>query len=116
MLVKAAVLGRQHRLEQMLGKLIERDGVIVLDAAAADFIAVAIEESDREILFLQPIVRGLAEGRNGEEERQDGAAEAECQALASEFDTEAPPALHMEPVHEGGEARVSRAELPAAVE
>ena len=78
MLVEAPVLGREHRLDQMVGKLVERDGVVVLDAALADLVAVAVEEGDREIGFLQPVVvGGLAEGGHRERQHQHEADGAE---------------------------------------
>ena len=52
MLVEAPVLGRQHRLDQVVGKLLERDRIVVPDAARADLVAVAVEEGDRELRFL----------------------------------------------------------------
>ena len=64
MLVEAAVFGRQRRLDQVIGKIFERDRVVVLDAAGADRIAVAVEERHREIGFLQPVfVGGFAKRR-----------------------------------------------------
>ena len=49
MVVKAAILGGERRLDQIVRKILQRNRVVVLDAAAADRIAVAIEERDREI-------------------------------------------------------------------
>src|SRR6202040_983059 len=49
MVVEAAVLGGERRLDQIVRKILQRYGIIVLDAAAADRIAVAIEERHREI-------------------------------------------------------------------
>ena len=65
MLVEAPVLGGEHRLDQVIGQLVERDRMVVLDAAAADLVAVAVEEGDRELGLLQPVlVGGLAERRD----------------------------------------------------
>src|SRR3954454_18152370 len=47
--VKAPILSGKRRLDQVVRKILERNRVIVLDAAAADRIAVAIEERDGEI-------------------------------------------------------------------
>ena len=64
MLVEAPVLGRERRLDQRIGELRQRDRIVVLDAAAADLVAVAVEERHRELGLLQPVVvGGLAERR-----------------------------------------------------
>ncbi len=77
MLVEAAVFGGERRLDQHVRKVFQRDRVVVLDAAAADRVAVAVEEGHREVGLLQPVlVRGLAEGGDGEREHHDQAAEA----------------------------------------
>ena len=72
MLVEAAIFGGEHCLDEIFRQLIERDVIVVPDAAAADLVAIAIEEGDGEILLLQPIVGGFLESRN----RQDRASMA----------------------------------------
>ena len=63
---EAPVLGREHRLDEMIGQLLEGNRIVVLDAAPADLDAIAVEESDREILAFQPVlVAGLAKGGQG---------------------------------------------------
>ena len=116
MLVEAPVLGGQHRLDQVVGELVERHGVVVPDAARADLVAVAVEEGDRELGFLQPVVvGGLAEGRDRERQHQDQPAGAERQPLRDRLDqVPAPPAGDVEAVHEGGEALVKLAPPGAA--
>ena len=47
---EAPVLGGEHRLDEMVGQLLERNRVIVLDAAPPDFDSIAVEEGDCEIL------------------------------------------------------------------
>ena len=65
MLVEPPVLGGERRLDQVVGELVERDCVVVADAARAQFIAVTVEEGDRELGLLQPIVvGGFTEGRD----------------------------------------------------
>ena len=111
MLVEAPVLGRERRLDQMVGHILERDGIVVLDAAIADLVAVAVEECDRELGFLQPVlVRGFAKGGDGQHQHQHQAAGAECCGFRERFHHQpAPPAGDMEPVHEGGEALIALA-------
>jgi hypothetical protein len=102
----------------MVGEFLERDGIVVLDPAAADLVAVAVEEGDRELGFLQPVlVRGLAESRNRERQHQDHSAGAERCAFGEGFD-QAPalPAGDMEPVHEGREALIDLARPAAGLE
>ena len=63
MLEEAAVLGGQHRLDEMVGHLVDRHGIALDDAALADLVAVAVEEGDGEIVLGAPVARGLLEGR-----------------------------------------------------
>ena len=79
----------------------------MLDAASAHFEAIAIEEGDGEILFLQPVlIRDIAEGGQGEAQHQHGAAKAKGQTLAGEFHQEAPAPRHMKPIHVSGEIAI----------
>ena len=105
MLVEAPVLGRERRLDQHVGKLRQRDRIVVLDAAAADLVAVAVEERHRELGLLQPVVvGGLAERRQRERQQHDHAAGAHRGALRQGLDEHpAPPAADVEAVHEHGE-------------
>ncbi|MGY3422555.1 hypothetical protein ACVWZW_003030 [Bradyrhizobium sp. F1.13.4] len=114
MLVEAAVLGRERRLDQHVRKIFQRDRIVVLDAAAADRVAVAVEEGHREIGLLQPVlVRGLAERGDGEGQHHDQAAEAEGRSLRQRLDEHpALPPPDIEAVHEG---RVALVELADAL-
>ena len=107
-LVEAAVFGRERRLDQMVGIFVQRDRVVVADAARADLVAEAVEEGDGEFRLLQPVVvGGLAEGRDRERQHHDQAAEAERRAFRQRLDDgPAAPAGDVEAVHEGGEALV----------
>src|SRR2546423_524941 len=58
MLVEAAVFGGKGCLDQVVREILKRDRIVVLDAAAADRIAVAIEERHREIRLFQPVLVG----------------------------------------------------------
>ena len=87
MLVEAPVFGRERRLDQVIGKVLERDGVVVLDAARADLVAVAVEEGDGELGLLQPVlVGGFAERRDRERQHDDQPAEAERGAFGQRLD------------------------------
>ena len=117
MLVEAAILGRQHRLDQIVGKLVERHRIVVADAARADLVAVAVEEGHREFGLLQPVaVGGLAEGRDGERQHQHGADGAEGGGFRDELVEPAPPAGDVEAVHEGGKALIGLAQAGEAAE
>src|SRR5215831_2508479 len=109
--VETAVLGGERRLDQVIGELVERDCVVVPDAARADFIAVAIEEGDGELGFLQPIVVGsFTEGGDRERQQDQQAAAAQGETLRQRFDeAPTPPASDMEAVHEHGEALIKLA-------
>ncbi len=88
MLVEAPVFGREHRLDQVIGELLERNGVVVLDAARAHLVAVAVEDGHRELRLLQPVVvGGFLEGGERQRQHQDEAGGAERRA----FRRSAPP-------------------------
>ena len=112
-LVEAAVFGGERRLDQVVGKLVERDRVVVLDAARADLVAVAVEEGDGELGLLQPVlVGGLAERRDRQRQHDDEAAGAHGGGFRQRLDEHpAPPAGDVEAVHDGGEALPRLAKL-----
>ena len=114
MLVEAAVFGGERRLDQIVRKVFQRDRVVVLDAAAADRVAVAVEEGHREVGLLQPVlVGGLAEGGHRQRQHQDQAAEPDRRGLRQRLDEDpALPAADIEAVHEG---RVALVELARAL-
>ena len=67
MLVKAPILGGEHRFDDIIGILIDRHGVVVADAAPPHFHPIAVEKCDCEILLLQPIFVGdFAKRRQGQ--------------------------------------------------
>ena len=49
MVVEAAVFGCERRLDQMIRVILERDRIIVTDAARSDLVAEPIEEGDGEL-------------------------------------------------------------------
>ena len=104
MLVEAAVLGGEHRLDQVVGKLLKRHRIVVPDAARADLGAVAVEEGDGELRLLEPVVvGGLAERRDRQRQHQQKPAGAERKALRRRLDQHpAPPVGDVEAVHAGG--------------
>src|SRR6266478_5885660 len=61
MLVEAAVFGRERRLDQRVGEIRQWDGIVVLDAAAADLVAVAVEEHGEPLPDLARPAPGLEE-------------------------------------------------------
>ena len=78
MLVEAPVLGRERRLDQVIRIVLQRNRIVVPDAARSDLVAEAVEEGDREFGLLQPVlVRGFAERRDRERQRDDESADAE---------------------------------------
>ena len=87
MLVEAPVLGGEHRLDQVVGELVERHRVVVLDAARADLVAVAVEEGDRELGLLQPVVvRGLWKAGSASASISTSAGGAERGAFRDQLD------------------------------
>ena len=118
MIVEAAVFGGERRLDQIVRKIFQRNRVVVLDAAAADRIAVAIEERHREIGFLQPVVvGGFAKRRQRQRQHQHQAAEPEGGGFRQRLDEDpALPAADIEAVHEGREALIEFARALAGRE
>ncbi len=108
MLVEATIFGGERRLDQVVRELIERDRVIVSDAAGADFVAVAVEKGHCEFGLLEPVVvRSFTESGDREGQHDQEARIAQGQALRDRFDEiPAPPARDMEPVHQDGESLV----------
>ena len=118
MVVEAAVLGGERRLDQIVRKILQRDRIIVLDAAAADRVAVAVEKRHREIGFLQPVVvGGFAKRRHRQRQHQDQAAEPDGGGFRQRFDEDpALPAADIEAVHEGREPLIEFARALAGGE
>ena len=118
MVVEAAVLGGERRLDQIVRKILQRNRIIVLDAAVADRIAVAVEKRHREIGFLQPVVvGGLAKCRHRQRQHQHQADEPDGRSLRQRFDEDpAFPAADIEAVHEGREPLIELARALAGGE
>ena len=108
MLVEATIFGGERRLDQVVRELIERDRVIVSDAAGAEFVAVAVEKGHREFGLFEPVVvRGFTESGNCERQHNQQARIPQGQALRQGFDERPPPpARDMEPVHQDGKSLV----------
>ena len=86
MVEEAPVLGREHRLDQVVGHLLERHGVALADAALADLVAVAVEERDREIALRPPVALGRLEGGEREGQQENGAGRAQRQPIAEDLE------------------------------
>ncbi len=99
MIVEAPILGREHGLQQMVGKFAQGDGGVLLQAALADLDPVTPEKGDGEVLSRQEIVAGQAEGRLGEHQKPDKAYGAERRRLAQKLDDEPTDARDMQLVH-----------------
>ena len=95
----------------MIGKLVELERIVVADAARADLVAVAVQEGNGELRFLEPIVlRRLPERRQGEGQHEHKAAGPKGQPFRNRLDQRpAPPAVDMEAVHDDGVALVKLA-------
>ncbi len=100
---ETAVLRRQHRLDEAIGQLVDRHGILVDDAAVADLVAVAVEEGDGEIALGAPVALGLLEGGKSEREQEDEAGGAEVHRLAGHLEDRLLPALGMEAAGEDGD-------------
>ena len=89
MIVEAAILGREHGLQQMIGKFAQGYGRVLLQPALADLDAVAPEKGHRKILPRQEIVARETKGRLRQHQKPDRAYGAERRRFAQE--------LHQEP-------------------
>ena len=118
MVVEAAVLGGERRLDQIVRKILQRNRIIVLDAAVADRVAVAVEKRHREIGFLQPVVvGGFAKCRHRQRQHQHQADKPDGRCLGQRFDENpALPAADIEAVHERGEPLIELAHALAGGE
>ena len=100
---EASVFGRQNRLDEVIGQLVEGNGVVVLDAAPADLDAEAIDKSHREILTAQPfIVARKAHCWLRQRQHKNEARKAERRRLAEQFDNNPGGAIDVETLGEGG--------------
>ena len=76
----------------------------MLDSAAADDLAIAVDKGDGEIFFLQPIVvERVVKGGDRHEQGENAAGNSDIGPFAEELDAETPPTGHMEPVHPGSQ-------------
>src|SRR5215831_8294229 len=116
MIVEPPVLGREHRLDQMIRKIRERDRARMLDPAAADLIAVTVEKDHRELGLFQPILVGrLAECRNREREGHQEPTGAKGGELGQRLNHHpAAPPCHVETIHKVAEPFERLACHPAA--
>ena len=78
-LEEPAVLGGQRRLDQVIGDLLQRHGVVVQDAAPADLGAVAVHERDGVAAGRDAGLVELGEGGDGDRVEHRKAADGERQ-------------------------------------
>src|SRR6476660_8460564 len=102
MLEEAPVFGGECRLDQVVGKLIERNGVVAQESALADLVAEAIVEGDA--IFVRQVHLALSEleGRNGESNKHEQGTRSECQSLAGEVVDDANDASRFKAPEEAG--------------
>ncbi|QTK79196.1 hypothetical protein AT6N2_C1446 [Agrobacterium tumefaciens] len=96
MVEEAPVLGRQHRLDEMIGHLVDRHGIFMDDPAMADGVAITVEKGDGEITPITPVLLGFLKGWHGQSQQHDGASGSESQRVAGEIDKELLPAADMQ--------------------
>ena len=103
MLEEAAVLGGEHRLDDVVGHLVDRDRFALDDAALADLVALAVEEGDGEIVLRAPVALGFLEGGQRQRQHDDGAGRTQGEAFAEQLEAGALPAGEAEAAEEDGE-------------
>ena len=86
MLVETPVLGREGGLHEIIREFLELVGIVEVQAAPPDLLAVAIEEGDREVLRLQPVLFGLSKGRQGERQHHHRTQQAKGRRLACQVE------------------------------
>jgi hypothetical protein len=75
---------------------LERNGVVLADAAPADDLAVGVGEGDGVLAAAVPDVAGAAERRQCEDEQADGEDEAEGRGVVGQVEHQAREAPHPE--------------------
>src|SRR5690606_22885439 len=85
MLEEAAILGRQHGLDDVVGYLVDRDRIALDDAALADLVAVAVEAGDGVVALRAPVLGGLLEGGERQREQDDGTGGPHREAFAQKL-------------------------------
>ncbi len=100
MLEEAPVLGCQRRLDHAFGDLFERNGIIVQDAALADFVAVLVEELDAVAPRQEPAFVEFIEGRDRQCIEDDETSGAQSEAFRQQFVEKALPPRELEPREE----------------
>ncbi len=103
MLEKAPVLGGQHRLDEMIGQLVDRRRILVDDAAMADLVAVAVEEGDGEIVPRLPVAGGFLKRWQRQRQQQHAARGTGVHALAGDLEHRLPDPAGAEPAEEDGD-------------
>ena len=97
MLEEPPVLRGERRLDHVVGDFLDRDGVVDIDAALADDVAVAILEGDGEVIEREPVLAvDFLECGQREDVEDDEAAGAEGQAFGGEFVRDPGPAVQPE--------------------
>ena len=114
MLEEAAVFGGQHRLDDMIGHLVDRNRIAPDDAALSDLVAVPVEKGDREVVLPEPVARRLLEGGQGESQHDHRAGRPHSEGLAQKFVEAAPPAADAETAEEDRQPfpELTKAEAP----
>ncbi len=104
---EAPVLGREQGVDLVFRDLFQGDGIVVPDTAPADFLAVAIEKCDRQILLLQPIVRSHIKSWNGEGQHDNRTGQSDGHRFGARLNRGFGIAGYVKPVHEGRKCGVS---------
>ena len=92
MLEEAPVLRRQHRLDDLVRHLVDRDGIALDDPALPDLVAVAVEKGDGEIILCAPVSGCLLEGGQCQRQHDDRACGAHGETFAEQLDRAPAPA------------------------
>ena len=115
MLEEASVLGGEHRLDDVVGHLVDRDRFALDDAALADLVALAVEEGDGEIVLRAPVALGLDESGERQRQHDDAPGRAHREAFAEHLERCALPAGVAEAAEEYGERFPDLAGLEAGL-
>jgi hypothetical protein len=115
MLEEAPVLGGQHRLDEVIGQLVDRHRILVDDAAMADLVAVAVEEGDGEIVARAPVAGRFLECRQRQRQEQHEAGGADIHALAGNLEHRLPDPAGAEAAEEDGDLLPDLADAEAGV-
>ena len=105
MIKEAGIFRGKHRLDQGGRHFFKRNGVVLLDAALADDLAIGIGKGDGKFAVLVPDISEARERRQREGQEAEGENHPKGGTIIYNVDQEPARARHLEPVNKRGISR-----------